>query len=115
GAGSGKSGKKSVSEQEELDRILPVISELKRKQPEPVISVDTYRANVARAAASAGAEVVNDVSGFRWDPQMKRTLAELKCGGVLMHMRGRPEEWRSLPPASETVTLVILALRECTD
>ena len=115
GAGSGKSGKKSVSEQEELDRILPVISELKRKQPEAVISVDTYRANVARAAVSAGAEVVNDVSGFRWDPQMKRTLAELKCGGVLMHMRGRPEEWRSLPPASDIVTLVKRELREWAD
>ena len=115
GASSGKPGKKSVSEQEELDRILPVISELKRKHPEAVISVDTYRANVARAAVSAGAEVVNDVSGFRWDPQMKRTLAELKCGGVLMHMRGRPEEWRSLPPASDIVTLVKRELREWAD
>jgi len=54
----------------------------------------------------AGAEIVNDVSGFRWDAQMLKTLAELKCGAVLMHMRGRPEEWRTLPPVSDIVVLV---------
>ena len=61
-----------------------------------MISVDTYKANVARAAVEAGAEIVNDVSGFRWDPRMAEALSELKCGAVLMHMRGRPEEWRVL-------------------
>jgi dihydropteroate synthase len=113
--GSRKAGKKSISEQEELDRVLPVVSELKQKEPKAVVSVDTYRTNVARAAVNAGAEIVNDVSGFRWDPQMKKTLAELKCGAVLMHMRGRPEEWRSLPPVSDIVTLVKRELREWAD
>ena len=61
-----------------------------------MISVDTYKAAVARAAFDAGAEIVNDVSGFRWDPNMKKTLAELKCGAVLMHSRGRPEGSRLL-------------------
>lgn len=115
GVASGQAARKCVSEQEELDRVLPVISELKQKHPEAVVSVDSYRANVARAAVSAGAEVVNDVSGFRWDPQMKKALADLKCGAVLMHMRGRPEEWRSLPPASDIVTLVKRELREWAD
>jgi dihydropteroate synthase len=114
-SGSGKAGKKSVSEQEELDRVLPVISELKQREPKAVVSVDTYRTSVASAAVNAGAEIVNDVSGFRWDPQMKKTLAELKCGAVLMHMRGRPEEWRSLPPVSDIVTLVKRELREWAD
>jgi dihydropteroate synthase len=104
-----------VSEREELDRVIPVIAGLEQKRPEAVISVDTYKSNVARAAVEAGAEIVNDVSGFRWDPQMPRTLAALKCGAVLMHMRGRPEEWRSLPPVSDVVTLVKRELRQWAD
>ncbi len=104
-----------VSEKEELERVIPVIAALKHKRPEAVISVDTYKANVARAAVEAGAEIVNDVSGFRWDPQMVKTLAGLKCGAVLMHMRGRPSEWRTLPPVSDVVTLVKRELRERAD
>jgi dihydropteroate synthase len=107
--------KTPVSESEELERVLPVIRALKQKQPETVISVDTYRSNVARAAVEAGAEIVNDVSGFRWDPQMKRTIAALKCGAVLMHMRGRPEEWRNLPPVTDMLMLVKRELREWAD
>ncbi len=107
--------KRPVSEQEELQRVIPVIAALKQKRPEAVISVDTYKASVARAAVEAGAEIVNDVSGFRWDPQMVKTLAELRCGAVLMHMRGRPEEWRTLPPVSDFVTLVKRELRAWAD
>jgi dihydropteroate synthase len=102
----------AVSEQEELDRVIPVISALKQKRPDAVISVDTYKAKVASAAIASGAEIVNDVSGFRWDPQMAKTLAELKCGAVLMHARGRPEEWKTLPPASDIVVLVKRELRD---
>jgi dihydropteroate synthase len=104
-----------VSEQEELQRVIPVIAALKQRRPEAVISVDTYKASVARAAVEAGAEIVNDVSGFRWDPQMVKTLVELRCGAVLMHMRGRPEEWRTLPPVSDVVTLVKRELRAWAD
>jgi dihydropteroate synthase len=107
--------KAAVSEKEELERVIPVITQLKKKKPNMVISVDTYKAAVARAAIAAGAEVVNDVSGFRWDPLMKKTLAELKCGAVLMHMRGRPEEWKNLAPVSDVLMLVKRDLREWTD
>jgi dihydropteroate synthase len=102
----------TVSPEEELQRVLPVIAALKKKRPDIVISVDTYKAAVARAAVEAGAEIVNDVSGFRWDPQMTRTVAELKCGAVLMHMRGRPEEWRTLPPPGDVVLLVKRELKD---
>jgi dihydropteroate synthase len=107
--------KQPVSENEELERVIPVIVGLKQRRPDAVISVDTYKANVARAAVEAGAEVVNDVSGFRWDPQMVKTLAGLKCSAVLMHMRGRPEEWRTLPPVSDVVMLVKRELRAWAD
>jgi dihydropteroate synthase len=102
----------TVSAEEELQRVLPVITALKKRRPDAVMSIDTYKASVARAAAAAGAEIVNDVSGLRWDAQMARTIAEIKCGAVLMHMRGRPEEWRTLPPPSDIVLLVKRELRD---
>jgi dihydropteroate synthase len=114
-ADSPKTDKPALTEKEELERVLPVITSLKQKRPEALISVDTYKAKVARAAVEAGAEIVNDVSGFRWDPAMRKTLADLKCGAVLMHMRGRPEEWRTLPPVLDIVTLVKRELRDWAD
>jgi dihydropteroate synthase len=102
----------TVSEEEERRRVLPVIRDLKRRRPDAVVSVDTYKASVARAAVEIGAEIVNDVSGFRWDPKMTKTLAELKVGAVLMHTRGRPEEWQSLPPIGDPVLMVKRDLRQ---
>jgi dihydropteroate synthase len=111
GAGSGA----AVSEKEELDRVIPVITAVKEKHPKAIISVDTYKAEVARRAVEAGAEIVNDVSGFQWDAKMTKTLAELRCGAVLMHMRGRPHEWRTLPSVPDIVSLVKRELRDRTE
>ncbi|HEX4784862.1 MAG TPA: dihydropteroate synthase [Candidatus Sulfotelmatobacter sp.] len=102
----------AVSAHEELSRVIPVISELKKTRPAAVISVDTYKASVARAAVEAGAEIVNDVSGLRWDAGMTKNVADLKCGVVVMHMRGRPEEWGALPPPGDLVLLVKRELKE---
>ncbi|MEP6644170.1 MAG: dihydropteroate synthase [Acidobacteriaceae bacterium] len=110
-----KSSQPAVSAQEESARIIPVIQALKQKRPDAVISVDTNKATVARAALAAGAEIVNDVSGFRWDALMTSIVAETKCGAVLMHSRGRPEEWSALPPVSDMVTLVKRELRHWVD
>jgi dihydropteroate synthase len=107
--------KAAVTEKDELERVVPVITSLKQRRPDALISVDTYKSKVAEAAIAAGAEIVNDVSGFRWDPKMPKVLAQLKCGAVLMHMRGRPEEWRNLSPVSDIVTLVKRDLREWAD
>lgn len=103
-----------VPEAEELRRILPVIEQVRRERPDALLSIDTYKAAVARAAVAAGAEIVNDISAFRWDPAMASTVAELKCGAVLMHMRGRPEEWRSLPPEENLVGRVMRDLAHWT-
>ena len=111
-AANAKPAAPAVSAEEELKRVLPVIAELKKQHPASVLSVDTYKADVARAAAGAGAEIVNDVSGFRWDQSMAKTVAELRCGAVLMHMRGRPEQWRTLPPPGDIVLLVKRELKE---
>jgi dihydropteroate synthase len=101
--------KKLVTAEEELRRVLPVIIEVKRRRPEAVISVDTYKAGVAGAAVEAGAEIVNDISGFRWDAAMAATVAALGCGAVLMHTRGRPEEWRALPQLDDDSMLALVS------
>jgi len=103
-----KTGTAGVAVKEELRRVLPVIEELRRRKPDILISIDTYKSEVARSAVLAGAEIVNDVSAGRWDPAMLSTVAELRCGVVLMHMRGRPKDWRRLPRlgADELLKLV---------
>jgi dihydropteroate synthase len=112
GGESTRPASEPVSEEEERRRVLPVIRDLKMRRPNAIVSVDTYKAGVARAAVEVGAEVVNDVSGFRWDPKMAKTLAELKVGAVLMHTRGRPAEWPSLPPIGDAVLIVKRDLRQ---
>lgn len=105
----------AVSAEEELRRVLPVIVEVKKARPSAILSIDTYKANVARAAVGAGAEIVNDVSGLQWDTGMKTTLAGLSCGVALMHTRGRPDEWKSLPAVADIVMLTKKELRQRSD
>jgi dihydropteroate synthase len=83
-------GAKPVSAGEEADRVLPVIRELASRTDIP-ISIDTYKAAVARQALAAGACIVNDVSGFSLDPAMPRVVAEAGASAVVMHMRGTPQ------------------------
>lgn len=89
------SGDAAVISEEEQARLLPVIEGVLRARPDAIVSVDTYKAATAGAALQAGAEIVNDVSGFTWDAEMPRVCADQQCGVVLMHTRGRPDEWRT--------------------
>jgi len=101
------SGRKPVvSEDEELRRVMPVLEGVLKARPEAVLSIDTYKAAVARHAVGAGAEIVNDVSAFLWDSAMAGACGELHCGVVLMHTRGQPGEWRNQPPALDLTSLV---------
>jgi dihydropteroate synthase len=84
----------AVSEDEEQARVLPVLEGILAARPEAIVSIDTYKAATARAATAAGAEIVNDVSGLFWDSGMATACAESGCGVVLMHTRGRPDEWK---------------------
>jgi len=97
GGASGSVQAPAVSSKEEQARLLPVLYGILRARPNAIVSVDTYKAATARAALEAGAEIVNDVSGFAWDAEMAAVCAELGAGVVLMHTRGRPEEWRAQP------------------
>jgi dihydropteroate synthase len=85
----------AVSAEEEQTRLLPVVEGIRNARPHAVLSVDTYKAATARAALEAGAEIVNDVSGFSWDGAIAGVCAEFGAGVVLAHTRGRPDEWRA--------------------
>lgn len=98
----------AVSADEEQARLLPVLEGLLRARPNAVVSVDTYKAATARAALDAGAEIVNDVSGFTWDADMARVCAESGAGVVLSHTRGRPEEWRTQPQLAPDALLAMM-------
>jgi dihydropteroate synthase len=87
----------TVSADEEQARLLPVLEGILKARPNTLVSVDTYKAATARAALLAGAEIINDVSGFFWNAEMASVCAEFKAGVILMHTRGRPEEWRLQP------------------
>ena len=99
---------------EEQSRILPVIEAILKQKPETIISIDTFHAITAHYAIEAGAEIVNDVSGHLWDPTMSTTCAELHCGTILMHTRGRPQEWPQYPPLTpeEVLPLVLEGLAQ---
>jgi dihydropteroate synthase len=86
-----------VNAEEEQRRVLPVIEAILKERPGTPLSIDTYKASTARLAVAAGAEIVNDISAFTWDEAMAGTCAELGCGLILMHTRGRSGEWRNLP------------------
>ncbi len=99
-----------VGAEEEQARLLPVLDGILRARPGAILSVDTYKAETARAALEAGAEIVNDVSGFAWDPGVAAVCAEFGAGVVLAHTRGRPEEWRTQPQLAADALLA--AVRE---
>ena len=100
GAESTRPGATPVSAAEEQARLLPVLEAVCRERPGALISVDSYHAVTARAAARGGAEIINDVSGLQWDTDMADAVSLTGCGLVLMHARGRPAEWSGLPPLS---------------
>jgi dihydropteroate synthase len=114
GAESTRPNATPISTEQEQGRLLPVLEQVLRARPDAVVSVDTYHSDTARAAARAGAEIINDVSGLTWDPSMANAVSQSGCGLVLMHARGRTGEWQSLPGLEDeaVVPLVFAGLCE---
>jgi dihydropteroate synthase len=92
GGESTRPGAQSVAAGEEIDRVAPVVSAIAREFPDVLISVDTVKSETARAAASAGAHIINDVSGLRLDPQIAEVAHTFNLGLILMHSRGSVSE-----------------------
>lgn len=108
GAYSSKPGAKQVSEVEELARIIPVIKLLVRTFPEIIISVDTFRSEVAKQSVQAGAALINDISGGVLDAKMFETVAKLQVPYIMMHMQGTPQNMQLNPVYTDVVKEVIL-------
>jgi dihydropteroate synthase len=108
GGESSRPGAAPVPEDEELRRVLPVIERLSA----PRLSVDTTKAAVARAALEAGAEIVNDISAFRFEPELAGIVADAGAGCVLMHMLGEPRTMQEDPRYEDVVSEVRAFLEE---
>ncbi len=111
GGESTRPGSKPLRADEELARILPVLKMLRGKL-KIAISIDTQKAEVAQAAISAGAEIVNDISGLRFDKELAEVVARHKAGVILMHMRGKPRTMQKGPFACDVMRDVIKGLRD---
>lgn len=113
GAYSSRSGADEVSENEEIERLRRGMAILRDINKEIVVSVDTFRANVARVAVEElGCDIVNDISGGDLDPEMTDTVAELKCPYILMHMRGTPANMQEFTQYNDVAADVMAEMAE---
>lgn len=108
GAYSTRPGANDISPDEESRRLLPAVEALRREFPQAFLSVDTFRARVAEAAVSAGADLVNDVGGGTLDPTMFATVGRLRVPYVLMHLRGNPQTMSKLTHYEDDILLTLL-------
>jgi dihydropteroate synthase len=96
GAYSSRPGATDISTEEEKSRLIPAVKLIAKHFPEAVISVDTFRANVAKEAVENGAHIINDISGGNLDQEMFKTVGELGVPYILMHMKGTPQTMKDL-------------------
>jgi dihydropteroate synthase len=111
GGESTRPGADPVPLETELERVLPVISGL-RRESDVVISIDTYKAEVARRALEAGADLVNDISGLRFDPEMAEVVREADVPVVIMHIKGTPRNMQVDPHYEDVVQEIVDYFRE---
>ena len=115
GGESSRPGSEPVALEEELRRVIPVIQRIRRHYPDLLISVDTYKAETARQAIAAGADIINDISALLADPAMLEIVGTSGAGLVLMHMRGTPKTMQINPSYIDVVSEVYAFLRERRD
>lgn len=111
GGESTRPGATKVSTEEELRRIIPIVGKIKELFEIPV-SVDTYKAQIAQEAIEAGADMINDISGLRFDPEMKYVVAKYKVPLVLMHIKGTPGDMQNNPYYDSLLGEIVSYLRE---
>lgn len=111
GGESTRPGSQPVSEEEETLRVIPVVEALAPIVRVPV-SVDTYRTSVAKRAIDAGAQIINDISGFRFDPLLPKILHTTRAAVVIMHSRGARQDIHQQPPTEDPVQTVFDGLQE---
>ena len=107
GAYSSKPGASHISEEEELQRILPAVSAIIKEFPETIISIDTFRSTIAKETVAIGAALINDISGGTLDEKMFETVAKLQVPYILMHMKGTPQNMQKNPTYGNITTELI--------
>lgn len=112
GAYSSRPGAMDITEEEELVRIVPVVKALVKKFPDIILSIDTFRSEVARQSVEAGAAIINDISGGNLDKDMLRTVAQLQVPYILMHMRGNPKNMKELNSYDDLVQDILYYFSE---
>ncbi len=112
GGESTRPGAQTVSAQEEWQRIGPVIEALARNFPDVIISVDTYKAEVARKALEAGAHIINDISAMSFDPEMVEVVSHYQVPVVLMHIKGTPRDMQKNPQYHNLMEEILAFLEE---
>lgn len=107
GACSSKPGSKPIEENKEIDKLLEAIKIIKETSPNLIISVDTFRANVARECIYHGAHIINDISAGELDSKMLETIVELNVPYVMMHMQGKPLDMQENPQYANIIDEII--------
>jgi dihydropteroate synthase len=111
GAESSRPGSVPLSEQEELNRLLPIVKKLAESVNIP-ISVDTYKPAVAHEVLQAGANIINDITGLQKFPDMAKTIARFQAGAILMHMQGTPQTMQDNPQYVDLLTEISAFLNQ---
>jgi dihydropteroate synthase len=112
GAYSSKPSAEFVSEQEEIDRIVPAIELILKHFPEALLSIDTFRAQVAKASIESGAAIINDIAAGELDHNMFDVIADYKVPYIMMHMRGNPQTMQSLTQYDDIVKEMLFYFSE---
>ena len=106
GGYSSRPNAEHISEQEEVNRIIPIITLVRRIFPDILISVDTFRSNIAKTCIENGADIINDISGGTIDNKMYETIAQLDVPYILMHIKGTPQNMQEYPDYTDVVAEV---------
>lgn len=107
GGASSRPGAEFISEETEFQRVIPAIRLIRKYFPEMVVSIDTWRSNIARVAVEEGAGIINDISGGELDPDMFATAGKCRVPYILMHMKGTPKDMQDQPSYTD-VTLEVM-------
>ncbi|KAA3650318.1 MAG: dihydropteroate synthase [Bacteroidetes bacterium] len=112
GAFSSRPGADQISQSEEINRLIPALKEIKKNFPSAIISVDTFRADVALQAFEMGASIINDISGGEFDKKLFEVVAKNKIPYLLMHMQGNPQSMQIKPNYQNVVTEIYSFLHQ---
>lgn len=115
GGYSSRPGAEHVSEKEEAERVLPAVKALAKEFPEALLSIDTFRASIAKQAIAEGAHLINDISAGQLDKKMFDTVAQLQVPYIVMHLKGTPQNMQSLANYSDLLLEVLSYFSEKLD